>query len=160
MIAIINSESESEVTQSCPTLCDPVDCSLRNSSVHGILQARMLEWVAISFSRGSSRPRDRARVSRIGGRRFNLWATREAYIVYLKVVKRTDPKSSHHKKKIVSIWWWMLTRLTVAITLQYMHISKHYIVYLKPIQYICHCPQLKRIINQSAFRLQFSPAIH
>ena len=47
---------------------------------HGILQARILEWVTISFSRGSSRPRDRTRVSRIGGRRFNLWATREAHI--------------------------------------------------------------------------------
>ena len=74
----INCESESEVTQSCPTLCDPVDCSLPGSSVHGILQARILEWVAISFSRGSSRPRDRTPVSHIGGRRFNLWATREA----------------------------------------------------------------------------------
>ena len=44
----------SEVAQSCPTLCDPMDCSLPGSSVHGILQARILEWVAISFSRGSS----------------------------------------------------------------------------------------------------------
>ena len=71
-------ESESEVTQSCPTLCDPVDCSLPSSSVHGILQARILEWGAISFSRGSSWPRDRTWVSRIGDRCFNLWATREA----------------------------------------------------------------------------------
>jgi len=44
-------ESESEVTQSCLTLCDPVDCSLSGSSVHGIFQARVLEWIAISFSR-------------------------------------------------------------------------------------------------------------
>ena len=51
-------ESESEVVQSCPTLCDPVDCSLPGFSIHGILQARILEWVTISFSRGSSRPRD------------------------------------------------------------------------------------------------------
>ena len=49
------------------------------SSVHGILQARILEWVAISFSRGSSRPRDQTQVSHIAGRRFNLWATREAH---------------------------------------------------------------------------------
>ena len=47
-----------EVTQSCPTLCDPIDCSLPDSSVHGILQARVLEWVAIAFFRGSSWPRD------------------------------------------------------------------------------------------------------
>ena len=45
---------ESEVAQSCPTLCDPMDCSPPGSSVHGILQARILVWVAISFSRGSS----------------------------------------------------------------------------------------------------------
>ena len=51
-------ESESEVTQSCLTLCDPMDCSLPGSSLLGILQARVLKWVAISFSRGSSRPRD------------------------------------------------------------------------------------------------------
>ena len=56
-------------------LYDPVDCSLPGSSVHGILQARILEWVTISFSRGSSRPRDQTLVSRIGGRCFNLWAT-------------------------------------------------------------------------------------
>ena len=47
-------KSESEVTQSCPTFCDPMDCSPPGSSVHGIFQARILEWVAISFSRGSS----------------------------------------------------------------------------------------------------------
>ena len=47
------------VAQSCPTLCDPIDCISPGSSVHGILQARVLEWVAIPFSRGSSRPRDR-----------------------------------------------------------------------------------------------------
>ena len=66
-------EGEGEVVQSCPTLCDPMDFL-----VHGILQARILEWIAISFSRGSSQPRDQTQVSRIGGRRFNLWATKEA----------------------------------------------------------------------------------
>ena len=64
-----------EVTQSCPTLCDPMDCSLPGSSLHGILQARVLEWVATSFSRGSSQPRDRTQISHIPGRCFNLWAT-------------------------------------------------------------------------------------
>ena len=53
-------------------LCDPMDCSLPGSSVHGVLQARILEWVAISLSRGSSRPRDHTRVSRIAGRHFTL----------------------------------------------------------------------------------------
>ena len=58
----------SEAVQSCPTFCNPVDCSLPGFSVHGILQARILEWVAISFFRGFSQPRDGTRVSCIGGR--------------------------------------------------------------------------------------------
>ena len=67
-------ESESEVTQSCPTLCDPMDCSLPDSSVHGIFQAIVLEWIAISFSRGSTWPRGRTRVSHIVDRHFTVWA--------------------------------------------------------------------------------------
>ena len=63
-------KGESEVTQSCPTLCDPMDRSLRGSSIHGIFQARVLKWVVISFSRGSSPPRDRTPVSRTANRRF------------------------------------------------------------------------------------------
>ena len=66
----------SKVTQSCPTLCDIMDCSLPCSSVHGIFQARVLEWVAISFSRGSSQPRDQTWVSCIVVRCFTTWATR------------------------------------------------------------------------------------
>ena len=50
--------SKSEVTQSCPTLSDPMDCSPPGSPLHGISQARILEWFALSFSRGSSQPRD------------------------------------------------------------------------------------------------------
>ena len=61
--------------RSCPTLCDPMDCSPPGSSVHGILQARILEWVAIPFSRGSSRPRAQAKISCIAGRLFTIWAT-------------------------------------------------------------------------------------
>ena len=63
-------QPEPEVAQSCPTLCDPMDYSLPGFSVHGIFQARVLEWGAISFSRGSSRPRDWTQVSCIVGRRF------------------------------------------------------------------------------------------
>ena len=62
--------SESEVAQLSPTLFDPMDCSLPGSSVHGILQARVLEWVAIVLSRGSSWPRDWTQVSCIADRRF------------------------------------------------------------------------------------------
>ena len=57
---------------------DPMDSSLPGFSVHGIFQARVLEWVAISFSRGSSQPRDQTQVSCVAGRCFTLWATRDA----------------------------------------------------------------------------------
>ena len=56
-----------------------MDCSLPGSSVHGIFQAIILEWIAISFSSGSSWPRDRTRVSHIVDRRFTVWATREVW---------------------------------------------------------------------------------
>ena len=62
-----------KVTQSCPTLCNPMDYT-----VHGILQARILEWVAFPFSRGSSEPRDWTQVSRTEGGFFTSWASREA----------------------------------------------------------------------------------
>ena len=66
------------VTQSCLTLCNPVGYSLPGSSIHGILQARILEWVAMPSSRGSSQPRDQTQVSCIAGGFFTIWATREA----------------------------------------------------------------------------------
>ena len=78
LVKLIKIESESDITQSCPTLCDPMECSLPCSSIHGIFQARVLEWIAISFSRGSSGPRDWTWVSHITGRHFTIWATREA----------------------------------------------------------------------------------
>ena len=65
------------VPQSCPALCDRVHCSLPGSSVHGIFQARISEWVAISSSRGSSQPRDQTRVSRTAGKLFTIWITRQ-----------------------------------------------------------------------------------
>ena len=73
----IEKVKESEVTQSCLTLCDPMDCSLPGFSIDGIFQARILEWVTISFSRRSSQPRDWTQVSCNVCRRFTIWATRE-----------------------------------------------------------------------------------
>ena len=64
-----------KVTQSCPTLCDPMDYK-----VPGIFQARIPEWVAFPFSRGSSQPRDWTQVSCIAGRFFTSWATRETCV--------------------------------------------------------------------------------
>ena len=69
------SSREVKVAQSCLTLCDPMDYT-----VHGILQAKILEWLAIPFSRESSKPRDQTQVSRIAGGFFTSWATREAQI--------------------------------------------------------------------------------
>ena len=63
------------VTQSHLTLCNPTDCSRPGSSVHRILQPRILEWAAISSSRGSSQPRERTQVSHTAGRFFAIWAT-------------------------------------------------------------------------------------
>ena len=68
------------VTQFCPTLCELMDCSLSGSSVCGIFQARILGWVIIPFSRGSSWPRDWTGVCCIAGRFLTLWAMREALL--------------------------------------------------------------------------------
>ena len=67
------SEVKVKITQSCPALCDPMDYT-----VHGLLQARILEWVPFAFSRGSSQPRDQTQVSHIADRFFTNWATKEA----------------------------------------------------------------------------------
>ena len=66
------------VAQLCLTPCDPMDYSPPGSSVHGILQVRVLKWVAFPFYRESSQPRDLTQVSRITGVFFTIWATREA----------------------------------------------------------------------------------
>ena len=71
----MNNQVKIKVIQLCPTLCDPMDYT-----VHGILQARILEWVAFSFSRGSSQPTDWTQVPHIAARFFTSWATREAGI--------------------------------------------------------------------------------
>ena len=77
------------------------------SSTHGILQARILEWVAISFSRGSSQPRDWTQVSRIVGRRFNLWATRISRKIRYLLFSNSSPKLKNRE--------YMLTHFTKPI---------------------------------------------
>ena len=69
----MNMKVKVKVAQPYPTLCNPMDCV-----VHGILQARILKWVACPFSRGSSQPRDQIQVSCIAGKFFTNWAIREA----------------------------------------------------------------------------------
>ena len=68
------------VAQLCPVLHGPIGSSPTDSSVHGILQAKIMEWVAILFSRGSSQPRDQTQVSCISGRFFSIWVIRENYL--------------------------------------------------------------------------------
>ena len=76
-----------ECAQSCMTLCNSMDGSLPGSSIHGILQARILEWVAIPFCRESSRPRNWTRVLCIVGWFFSVWATREAQLSWNQASK-------------------------------------------------------------------------
>ena len=90
------------VAQLCPTLCDSVDCSWAGSSVHGISQARILEWEAISFSRGSSWPRAQTQVSCIAGRFFAVWATREA--LCFCPIKSEDLKIRHTFWEVPQSW--------------------------------------------------------
>ena len=89
------------VTQSCPALWDPMECSLPGSSVHGLLQARILKWVAIPFSRVSSQPRDQTQVSCIADRFFTSWATSEAQ----------DNITKKQKKKKITASSFILTSL-------------------------------------------------
>ena len=88
----------SEVIQSSLTPCNPMDCSLPGSSVHGIFQARVLEWVAISFSRGSPQRRDQTWVSRIAGRCFTIWANRET-----QPGKRREAKGKGEKERYIHL---------------------------------------------------------
>ena len=103
------------VTQSCLTLCGPMDCNPPGTSVHGILQERILEWVAVPSSRGSSKPRDGTQVSHIAGRFFTVWATREAPLIKAVFLKWRFPetrayyenvhtKSDHVAKLFLEIW--------------------------------------------------------
>ena len=116
------SESESEVAQLCLTLCDPMDCSLPVSCVHGIFLARILEWITISFSWRSSHPRDWTQIPCFVGRRFTFWATREVSSIWkqtkcLSTNKWTEKmwykmvyKSAMIKKVILSfVTRWMET---------------------------------------------------
>ena len=91
------------VAQSCPTLCDPTNCSPSGSFIHGILQARILEWIAIPFSRGSSWAKDWTQVSCIVGRRFTIWATREDVSKVWVVHKNADLQRKFSKSGYLSL---------------------------------------------------------
>ena len=87
-----------KAAQSCPTLCEPQDYT-----VHGILQARILEWVAVPFSRESFQPRDQTQVSCIAGGFFTIWATREAQatLKYMSKMIQLHAKYTNFKPTIL-----------------------------------------------------------
>ena len=122
-------KSESEVTQSCPTLFDPMDCSLPDSSIHGMFQA-MLEWVAISFSRRSSQPRGWIRVSRIVGRCFTIWATREAFNNMIMIFNDNILKNYNATSQPGYWYWWSQdtteTSIVTGIFMLYFHTHTHF----------------------------------
>ena len=123
--------------QSHVTLCDPVDCSPPGSSVHGILQARILEWVAIPFSRRSSQPRDRTQVSHIAGGFSTNWTTREAQKVIIRhqnqakstffptVLSKCKPKCQKYLAQITVFTKRFPIRIISTIILALIALQKH-----------------------------------
>ena len=101
------------VTQLCSILCDPIDCNPPGFCVHGILQTRILEWVDIPFSKGSSQPTDWTQVSCIAGRFFTIWATRETP-VYMCV---------YFKRQFLSNWkfWWTSVVCSIKNSLYWLN---------------------------------------
>ena len=99
-----------KLAQLCPTICNPMNYSPPGFSVHGILQARILEWVVLPFSRGSSPPKDRNWVSCIASRFFIIWAIWEArYILYChKLIFPPETSSSN------GLWGQLYTPINLA----------------------------------------------
>ena len=106
------------VVQLCLTFCDPMNCSLPSSSVHGILQVRMLEWIAMPFSKGSSLPRDRTQVSHIAGGFFTVWAQGSPYM-YIICVHRQDQRRSF------SAWGFGLKQESTRCVTSYKYFPKN-----------------------------------
>ena len=104
--------SEVEVAQSCPMLCDPMDYI-----VHGILQARILEWIAFPFTRGSSWPRNRTRVSCIAGGFFINWAIRETQCLHSNFL-RNDLNIVKYTNFMLTAWWTFMPIYTCVNTAQ------------------------------------------
>ena len=112
---LIITVSYDKVTQSCLSLCNPMDCNLPVSSVHGILQARVLEWIAMSFSRASLQPRDWTLVSCITSRFFTIWATREGLCVCLSLYIYIERERKRGEGVPRCCWGWR-THLPVQET--------------------------------------------
>ena len=98
-----------------------MDCSLSGSSVHRIIQARILEWVAISFSRESSQPRDQTWVSCIAARFFTVWATREAPFL---AIRKYYWKFPVHLSVLVLLFWKLSPTPTPTLSYKFSFSSK------------------------------------
>ena len=148
-----------KVTQLCPTLCDPMDYT-----VHGILQARILEWVAFPFSRGSSQPRDQTQVSHSAGRFFTSWATREWAVIYLERKGNDSVQSLSHVWLFATPWtaacqaflsitgsWSLLKLVPIELVMPSNHlILCRPLLLLPPI-----LPSIRVFSNESVLRIRW-----
>ena len=130
----------------------PLDCSLSGSSVHGILQARILEWVAISFSRGSSQARDRTRVSCIAGGCFIVWATWEAQFC----PTLCDPWTTACQ---ASLSFTVFQSLFKFMSIQLVMVSDHLILYCSLLLLPSIFPSIRVFSNESALRIGWKSVI-
>ena len=106
LLQCIKVKSESEVAQPCSTLCDPMDCSLPGSSIHGIFQARAPEWAAIAFSSGF--PYFLLFKSKLGNKEFMIWATVRSPSCFCWVYRACASLAAKNIIKLISvltIWW-------------------------------------------------------
>ena len=94
------------VAQLCPTVCNPMDCSPAGSSIYGILQARIMDWIVISFSRVSYQSRDQNKVSHIASRFFFIWAPQEALYEVKEVLNNFYNSDYITKYKCIKSKWY------------------------------------------------------
>ena len=122
------SEKLVKVTQLCPALCSPMDCRLLGSSVHGIHHASILEWVAIYFSRESSRPKDGTWVSCVAGRLFSIWVTKVdfSFLFFFLVEWQSGVKAGQVIRASQQMHW-CYTCYTHNAVLVFWRVEKSYI---------------------------------
>ena len=137
------------VAHLCSTLCDPMNSSPLGSSVHGILQARIVEWVAISFSRGESRPRDQTHISCTGSWILYYWTTRETQLKHIpkKIKNYKSQKMTDCYQK--EIWCFYLRGQ--------LHFPQHFWVPLQILK--CQSPCLLILIWYFSYKTLWSERV-
>ena len=141
-------EKELLVAQSCLTLCNPTDCSPPGSSVHGISRARILEWVAMPSSKGSSWPRDQTRVPCIVGRFLIVWATRETPQKVWRFLKSSQwrrsfkgKQKSQNPKELIQRFDYANIKKKKNLHGKYQHGQSHKNKWQTENKYLQHIPQ-------------------